>query len=154
MKKSFPIQLLLVALIGFQMIALGQVKKRKLPKFNVNKETNVFLRKQWWLGFKAGANLSSADVTKTYSAISPTNYPASETDKKYNNYRKAGAQATLEVTFYFSGLSLSLQPTYRQNRFVYENEYHWIDNENPVNRLDLNYEQEQKLVYLDIPLMA
>jgi outer membrane protein W len=134
--------------------ASGQGKKRKLPKFNKNKESNVFLKKQWWLGFKAGANLTSAVVTKPYSAISPTNYPDAQTDKKYDGYSKVGTQATLEVTFYFSGLSLSLQPTYRNNRFTYENEYHWADGENPNNRLDLKYVQEQSVDYLDIPLIA
>src|SRR5688572_20875908 len=92
-------------------------KPPRLPKFNKNKESNVFLKKQWWLGFKAGVNFSGVTVTKPYSAISPTNYPTQNTDKKYEPYAKIGAQATLEVTFYFSGLSLSLQPTYRNNIF-------------------------------------
>src|SRR5687768_16655929 len=89
----------------------GQSKKLpRLPKFNKNKESNVFLKKQWWLGFKSGINFSAVDVMKSYSAISPTNYPATETEKNYKPYDRIGTQATLEVTFYFSGLSLSLQP--------------------------------------------
>jgi hypothetical protein len=132
----------------------GQVKKRKLPKFNVAKQSNVFLKKQWWLGFKAGANLSSVDVDKVYSAIIPTNYSSDANEKTYESYKQPGAQATLEVTFYFSGLSLSLQPTYRNNRFIYETSYAWLDGENPNYRLNLNYKQEQRIDYLDIPLLA
>jgi hypothetical protein len=154
MKHLYRLSLVAGICLLVSFSVFGQVKKRKLPKFNKHKETNVFLKKQWWLGFKAGANLSAVSVTKSYSAISPTNYPAAQTDKKYDAYSKVGTQATLEVTFYFSGLSLSLQPTYRHNRFIYENEYHWADGENPNNRLDLKYEQEQRIDYLDIPLMA
>jgi outer membrane protein W len=152
-RYRFPMMAIVIYLL-FSSLAYGQVKRRKLPKFNKNKESNVFLRKQWWLGFKAGANLSSAHVTQRYSPISPTNYPAAQTDKKYDGYSKLGIQATLEVTFYFSGLSLSFQPTYRNNRFTYENEYHWADGENPNDRLDLKYEQLQSVTYLDFPLMA
>ena len=155
MKNRYRFPILVCALSVILTAAVfGQAKKRKLPKFNKNKESNVFLRKQWWLGFKAGANLSAVEVTKSYSAISPTNYPASEAEKKYDVYSQPGAQATLEVTFYFSGLSLSLQPTYRHNRFTYHNEYQWADGENANNRLDLKYDQEQRIDYLDIPLMA
>ena len=70
MKKIYK-QLILVGMVCtlFSVTALGQVKKRKLPKFNKNKETNVFLKKQWWLGFKAGANLSSAVVTKDRKSV-------------------------------------------------------------------------------------
>jgi hypothetical protein len=154
MKNLYRLPLLAGICLLSVCSAFGQMKKRKLPKFNQNKQSNVFLKKQWWLGFKAGANLSAVSIEKTYSAISPTNYPDTQTDKKYDAYKKLGTQATLEVTFYFSGLSLSLQPTYRHNRFVYENEYHWADGENPNNRLDLKYEQEQRIDYLDIPLLA
>jgi hypothetical protein len=88
MKKPHRLAIL-VCVISLLLISnvSGQVKKRKLPKFNKNKESNVFLKKQWWLGFKAGANLSSAQVVKSYSAISPANYPADQTDKKYDGYK-------------------------------------------------------------------
>src|SRR5688572_15454950 len=108
----FPIVIGTICLLLISVAVFGQAKKRKLPKFNKNKESNVFLKKQWWLGFKAGANISDVEVLKSYSAISPTNYPANDVIKKYDSYNKGGAQATLEVTFYFSGLSLSFQPTY------------------------------------------
>lgn len=134
--------------------AYAQPRPPKLPKFNKNKEKEVFLKKQWFLGFKAGANVSGADVTKQYSVLSPSNYDLTEIEKKYKNYRNAGAHAVIEATFYFSGLSLSFQPTFRHNTFEYSNSYSWIDAENPNNVLELNYRQTQNLDYFDFPVLA
>src|SRR5688572_22081093 len=109
MKKLY----LLLAGLFLASSLLAQVQKApKLPRFNKHKEKNVFLNKQWFLGFKAGANLSGTKVMQSYSAVSPVNYPASDIKKQYSNYSDVGAQATLEATFYFTGLSLSVQPTY------------------------------------------
>lgn len=145
---------LVVICILLSIPAFSQAKKGKAKNFNkANKMTDIFLQKQWWLGFKAGPNLSKAVVETTFHVISPTNYDVKEISKKYKNFNKTGSQATFELTFYFKGLSISFQPTYRQNRFVYLNEYEWIDPEVSNNRLVLNYEQEQKTVYLDFPLM-
>ncbi|MBT1697807.1 outer membrane beta-barrel protein [Fulvivirgaceae bacterium PWU4] len=148
--------LLLCLLLATAGLAQSR-KTPKLPKFNKNKEKNVFLKKQWWLAFKAGPNLSGAKVIRSYSAISPTNYEPTVIAKKYRNYKDLGAQATLEATFYFTGLSLSLQPTYRHNRFGYTNNYSWTDSENPENannRLELKYVQQQKVEYFDLPILA
>lgn len=134
---------------------LAQLQKApKLPKFNKNKEKNVFLKKQWFLGFKAGINLSGAETIKAYSAISPTDYNPTDVKKKYKNFKDIGTQATLEATFYFTGLSLSFQPTYRHTRFGYSNEYIWGDGENATNRLELSYVQEQNIYYFDLPVLA
>lgn len=150
--KRFYCLLLCLLFVG---VLFGQSHKPpKLPKFNKNKEKNVFLKKQWFLGFKAGVNLSGAEMIKGYSAISPTNYELTDVKKKYVNYKDLGTQATLEATFYFTGLSLSFQPTYRHNRFVYENGYEWNDSENPDNRLVLDYRQQQNIDYFDFPVLA
>lgn len=135
-------------------ISYAQPKPPKLPKFNKNKEKEVFLKKQWFLGFKAGVNFSGADVTKQYSVLSASNYNQSELQKNYSNYSDAGAHATIEATFYFTGLSLSFQPTFRHNAFSYSNSYSWIDEENPNNILELNYSQQQNLDYFDFPVLA
>jgi hypothetical protein len=150
MKKIF-----IPALLALTSIALfAQPKPPKLPKFNKNKEKEVFLKKQWFLGFKAGVNFSDVDVIKEYSALSPSNYDVSETRKKYDGYSKAGAHATVEATFYFTGLSLSFQPTYRHVAFGYSNSYSWVDEENPNKALVLNYNQQQNLDYFDFPVLA
>ncbi|HEY0770919.1 MAG TPA: hypothetical protein VGD31_11345, partial [Sphingobacteriaceae bacterium] len=68
---------LLIVLTSAAVFA--QPKPPKLPKFNKNKEKEVFLKKQWFLGFKAGTNYSGVDVMREYSALSPSNYDISET---------------------------------------------------------------------------
>lgn len=145
---------LLLCLMFVTVLSGQSHKPPKLPKFNKNKEKNVFLKKQWFLGFKAGVNLAGAEMIKAYSAITPTNYEVTDVRKEYVNYKDLGTQATLEATFYFTGLSLSFQPTYRHNRFVYENSYAWSDSENPDFRLDLKYRQQQNIDYFDFPVLA
>jgi outer membrane protein W len=132
----------------------SQGKKGKLKNFNrSNKAGDVFLQKQWWLGFKAGPNLSKATLETAYNVISPTNYDVAGISKTYKNFNLVGTQATFELTFYFKGISVSFQPTYRHNRFEYTNEFEWLDSEQTNNRLVLNYEQTQKTAYLDLPLI-
>jgi hypothetical protein len=138
----------------FALNVYSQRSKRKTNFNKSSKETDIFLHKQWWLGFKAGPNLSKAVVESSYHIISPTNYDVQEISKKYKDFHRIGSQATFEITFYFTGISASLQPTYRTNRFVYTNQYEWIDVENNDNRLVLDYEQDQKTAYLDLPLIV
>ena len=67
-----------------------------------------------------------------------------------------GGQATLEVTFYYKGISISAQPTYRTSRFTYFNEYKWDNPSTPGQNLSLRFDQEQQLVFqllrLDRPI--
>jgi len=152
MKKSLVVLFIILINVG----AFGQARK-KSPGYNGKKLTNEkekFLDKQFWLGFKAGINLSDADPTKRYSVISPTNYVAGLTDKVYESYKQVGSQASLEVTFYFKGFSFSTQPTYIQSRFEYSNQYSWDNAENANEELVLNYLQEQKLDYADLPFIV
>lgn len=139
----------------------AQYKSNKAPKKSlttqiINKkssESEKFLDKQWWMGIKAGTNLSDAIVTTAYSAISPSNYEPSDVHKKYERFSEYGANITLEITFYIKQLSLSIQPTYRHSRFVYTNNYQWTDSENAQNTLNLNYRQQQEMDHLVIPLL-
>jgi hypothetical protein len=151
MKKQY----LLAMCVLVTMSLSAQRTQKKAPTFNrANKGADVFLHKQWWLGFKVGANLSKPQLEAGYNVISPTNYDVSEIGKKYKSFHGLGTQATFEVSFHFRGLSIGLQPTYRTNKFTYSNEYEWIDAENSSNRLILNYQQDQKIAYLDLPLIG
>lgn len=156
-------KLLLILLCGFCASAVhGQNmradKKRKnvsyVTKDKKSREEMKFLEKQWWLGLKAGTNLTRAVVTTSFSALSPTNYDVADTHKTYEDFKSFGAQVTLEGTFYFRQFSLSLQPTYRQSTFIYTNHYEWRDPENAGHSLSLNYSQEQRTEHLVIPLLA
>jgi hypothetical protein len=153
MKRLYlPIALCgLLSLSGF-----AQGNKKKPKGFNKKADENAsFLQKQWWLGFKAGTNLSKAVVMRRYAVLSPVNYEASANNKKYSSFKEFGAQAALEITFTYRQFSASLQPTYRNARFVYTNQYQWIETDpnNPGNNLILTYEQEQRIDHLVIPLV-
>ncbi len=136
--------------------AVAQEKKRKPSAYNQakqSKENEKFLEKQWWLGFKAGANLSKATVEKTYSIIAPTNYDASSIGKKYDNFNLVGSQATIEVSFYYKRFLISFQPTYQHSRFAYTNQFVWASDDEVSNRVELNFNQEQKLDHAVLPLI-
>jgi len=132
----------------------GADKKRKSAAYNKkSKEDDKFLEKQWWLGFKAGPNLSKVSVDKSYAVVSPTNYDPSTIDKTYKNFSLMGSQATIEVSFYFKGFLISFQPTYQRSRFEYSNQFNWMDTI-PEHNVTLNYHQEQKLSYAILPLLV
>jgi hypothetical protein len=132
-------------------------KPKKQSSFNSqNRATqkNKFLDKQWYLGFKAGINISQADPIKRYTVVTPTNYTPSATDKVYNNFSKVGSHATLEITFVYKGFSISTQPTYRNSTFTYSNQFEWKSTENTNDHLLLKYDQSQKVDYADFPLIV
>lgn len=152
MKRLNLILLCLLIVVG----AFGQEKKRKPSAYNKQKQTQEdekFLEKQFWLGFKAGTNLSKANVEKTYSIIAPTNYEASTIGKKYDNYNLLGSQATIEVSFYFKRFLISFQPTYQHSRFSYSNSFEWTSTTEESDHVELKFEQEQKLDHAILPLI-
>jgi hypothetical protein len=151
MKKLYL--LALCCFLAWGCLAQGK-KKAKAYNKKAN-ENSLFLEKQWWLGFKAGANLSSPIVVKHYSGISPVNYPVDLGNKKYESFHQLGAQAALEITFTYKQLSLSLQPTYRSAQFIYTNQYEWLGSSgDATEHLILKYEQKQKLEHLLLPLVV
>ncbi len=133
----------------------GQLKtRRKAPKFSVGQnKKNTFLQKQFWVGFKAGTNLSQADPIKRYAVISATNYAAATLDKNYTSFQDLGSQATLEVTFQFKNLSISTQPTYSHNVITYSNQFQWINTQAANQSLSQKYSQRQGLDYMTLPLL-
>jgi len=129
-------------------------RKKSAAAYNKqNKEDEIFLNKQFWLGVKGGINLAKPSVQKSYEIISPTNYVPST--KKYESFKQVGSQYALEVSFYFKGVSISVQPTYQASKFLYSNTYNWVTTtEDATYRLDLSYEQDQKLEHLLLPVLV
>lgn len=112
-------------------------------------QNDKFLQTQWWLGFRAGANLTSMEVTESFTTFSPLNYALEP--KEYESYANLGGQAGIEITFYHRGFSFSLQPNYRRQIFEYSNFFQWQDAEVATNTLELRYDQQHRLDYLEIP---
>jgi outer membrane protein W len=134
----------------------GVVAQKKKNSFNsMSRDSQAkFLDKQWWLGFKAGVNLSNPIPTERYSVITPTNYSLESAQKEYDHFNKPGVQATLEVTFNFKAFAISVQPTYRSSVFTYTHQMDWQSTENTEDHLLLKFDQEQKVEYADFPLIA
>lgn len=154
MKKLYL--LLFCIILAANMASAQNSKKKKSPvAYNKqSKENEKFLEKQWWLGAKGGVNVSKVNLLSTYSILAPTNYAPSASAKKYEKFKQLGSQATFEVTFYFKGFGLSFQPTYQHSRFLYTNRYEWTDSEDATQSLIENYEQDQKLDHVLLPLIV
>lgn len=149
-------RLLLVILLVMPLYA-SHAQSKKKPPYKTAKAKNAqnkFLEKQFWLGFKAGVNLTDPVVLNRYTVLTPTNYSIGLAEKEYRSFDQMGSHASLEVTFYYKGFSISTQPTYSQSRFSYVNDYRWSNPESAGSGLTLNYEQEQRLDYADFPLIA
>lgn len=149
-------RILLVLLLVLPLTA-SYAQSKKKPPFKTGKAKsaqNKFLEKQFWLGFKAGVNLTDPVILNRYTVLTPTNYSSALAEKTYRSFDKLGSHASLEVTFYYKGFSISTQPTYRISRFTYFNDYRWSNPESAGAGLTLNYDQEQRLDFADIPLIA
>ncbi|NOT73655.1 MAG: PorT family protein [Cyclobacteriaceae bacterium] len=147
--------LLIALLISAELLAQGQRKQKFKNQDTKNRRQDEFLQKQWWIGLKGGLNLTEAVPGQRYSVLSgTTNYPVGQLDKVYEGFGKAGSQASVEITFYMKGFSFSFQPTYRHSSFTYSNQFEWEDTSNPNYHLILNYKQENKVDYLDLPLIV
>ena len=154
--KNLYLLLLCLLLAANGALAQSSKKKKSPAAYNKqNKENEKFLEKQWWLGIRGGVTLTKVDPTTTFSILSPTNYDASESGKKYDNFSLVGSHVTMEATFYFKQFTFSLQPTFQHSRFAYTNQYRWTDGvEGGNNNVELNYKQEQKVDHLIIPLVV
>ena len=151
--RSYP---LMICMFLFFAATAQQQKKHKYANLKFNKsgkEKDIFLKKQWWLGAKGGGNVSKPVVERQYAVLAPANYDASDSEKKYRNYRQVGSQMTLEVTFYYRGFNASFQPTYRHIGFDYTNHYRWESNVES-RTLDMDFTQKQRVDYLDLPFLV
>ncbi|HZY80919.1 MAG TPA: outer membrane beta-barrel protein [Cyclobacteriaceae bacterium] len=145
---KLPVVLLCAVLAASGVYA----QKRNAPPSMKSKGSpqEKFLNKQFWLGFKAGVNLTDPVVQARYAVLSPNNYNPGTTEKIYQSFNSIGQQATVEVTFYYKGISISAQPTYRSSKFIYTNNYSWAAT---GANLTLQYQHEQQLDFVDLPLL-
>lgn len=140
-------------LLGVALAILTSAEAQKKKPGRPGNLPSRFLEKQWWIGLKAGTNLSEADPANRYTVITPLNYDASLLEKSYGRFNKTGSQAMLEVTFYVKGVSFSLQPGYRHSRFSYANRLDWFNTESAGERLELQYDHELRTDFADLPFL-
>ncbi|HVD97175.1 MAG TPA: outer membrane beta-barrel protein [Cytophagaceae bacterium] len=148
-------RVLTIAFSCFVLTHVAYAQPNKRQKGRSGSYRDPFLNTQWWIGIKAGANLTKAKPTDRYSTFNSTVDPSTnEYDKKYQNFNKLGGQAGIEITFYRQGFSLSFQPNYRRMSFVYTNEYNWQDASNATYSFSSHYKAIQKLDYFELPLLG
>ncbi|MEM6522426.1 MAG: porin family protein [Bacteroidota bacterium] len=136
--------------------AQQQLRKRSKKKngYNTRKPLdNPFLKSQWWLGFRAGANLTDAVPDERFSAFSPINYTEDDLQKEYESFNLLGGHAGIEITYYHRGFSFSFQPNYRRQRFEYSNDFIWMGTDG-TNTVELRYVQDHQLDYIEFPLFV
>jgi hypothetical protein len=152
MQKIYLVVILTFISLG--SLAQGKNKSESYNRPKSKKNQNQFLQQQWWLGFKAGFNLAQASPTKRYTILTPTNYPASASDKVYNSFTETGMQVSLEITYYYKAFYFSFQPSYISSNFTYFNEFQWINPLNINETLTQTYNQNQKVEYADLPFLV
>jgi hypothetical protein len=147
-------------LLIFSIEATYAQKKNKKRYYSGNelrmkdKKSSSFLSQQWYLGLLMGMNLSKAIPDKRYSTFSTIDKDPSLLNKAYDVYNKIGLQAGLDFSYKYRMLIVSLQPNFRREIFTYSNQYMWVDDNIADNTLELNYFQEQRLDYIEIPLIV
>ena len=146
-------------MLCFPLDSMGQKKGSKRKYYSGSelkmgkKESPSFLSQQWYLGLIFGVNLTEPVPENRFSTYSPVDAVPEALYKEYQQYNKIGVQAGLDFSYRYRMLMVSLQPNFRRESFTYRNEYNWVDDNNSDNTLQLNYNQEQHLDYIEIPLM-
>ncbi len=134
--------------------AQGRGRSPVVRRAKSKKSSDPFEKSQWWIGIKLGANLTQAIPEARYTPFSATDgRPAETYDKTYQDFSEWGAQAGLDINFFYNGFTVSFQPNFRRQRFTYSNQYIWFDPEDAQNTLSLDYTQDNKLDYIELPLM-
>lgn len=145
---------LIIVLCCWSFASFGQ-SKRAYKTYTRKKPTvlEAFLDTQWWLGMKTGLNLTEAVPQKRYAIFSPVNYEVDDLQKTYGQFNRIAMQAGLEVTFYHKGFSFSFQPNYNRQVFDYFNTYTWAHPELPEQSIELRYDHQVSLDFIELPLI-
>lgn len=111
-----------------------------------------FFDSQWWIGLKAGGNLSRFALLQAqgvYTLLTPDLQVSYQKD--YDSFRHLGSQIGLTFAFnHASGLSVGLEPGLLSMQMSYRTQYAWqADNQ----ALFVQYTHRVQLQYLETPLL-
>ncbi|MFN6944589.1 MAG: outer membrane beta-barrel protein [Cytophagaceae bacterium] len=149
---KIPHYLCLIILLLLNVKPLqAQSPRKQYERKNATGKT--FLDKQFWIGIRGGMNLTAANPTERHSVFSSMNGNNEQYNKEYKQFHQPGALIGLDFTFNYKAFSISFQPNYRRQRFMYTNSYTWSDPEED-QFLELQYKQEHQLDYLELPLFV
>lgn len=144
--SSFGNRLSLVGLFLF-LLVLSLPAQRKL---DAKGGLKAFLDTQWWLGLRAGSNLTSPNSEAFYSVLSAIDYETENLRKNYESFQSPGLQLGLDLTYYHRGFSVGILPTFKRYRYNYDNSLSWIT---ATDVFETKYQVSQNLDYLEVPLV-
>jgi hypothetical protein len=137
-------------LLLFLMVFTLSVQAQK--KWFETSANDAFLKKQWWIGVRGGLNISMATPGTRFSTTASTTDPTTtEYQKQYENFSVPGGQGGLEFMFSFYRFSISFQPSFQRQSFIYNNSHSWSDAGG--NNLKERVQSLQKLDYFEFPLL-
>jgi hypothetical protein len=143
--------LVLIVTLIFPFSVSGQ---SKAPGRKPLAKSSADVGAQWWIGIRAGVNLNSASVSKSYSVFSyPVDVPEGDNEKKYDAFSAPALEFGFSVSYEFMrGLSVNLLPVYASNRLSYTNTFSWSEETEPDNLVQVSYDIATRLQYVQFPL--
>lgn len=108
------------------------------------------------IGIKGGTNFTQAAVSKQFSAFQYTVAPVEDlSEKNYTGIFKntPGTQFGIVTSFELNNiLGISFEPAYAQYHFAYENQYRWESTEVLTQMIEISYEHQHRISYVELPL--
>lgn len=144
--SSSLIKLTLVGLLCFVCLVPLQAQR----KLDAKGGLEAFLDTQWWLGLRAGSNLTRPSSQGSFSVLSGIDYEADRLAKNYEIFQSPGIQLGLDLTYYHRGLSIGLLPSFKRYQYRYLNALNWIT---ATETFETKYEVDQSLDFLEVPLV-
>ncbi len=144
--SSLGIRLSLITLL-LCLISLALPAQRRL---DAKGGLEAFLDTQWWLGLRAGSNLTNPNSETFYSVLSAIDYDAENLKKNYESFQSPGIQLGLDLTYYHRGFSVGVLPTFKRYRYNYDNTLEWITT---TDVFETKYMVAQNLDYLEVPVV-
>lgn len=139
-----------VIIICFSLLSISFTEAQTFKK----KPKNIgddFLKTQWWLGIRGGANFTNVTPINRFSGFNPINYDEETLEKTYNEFENPGFHVGLDITFYHAGFSLSTFPSFFIHNLSYESNRLWVG-DTEFDRYETNYAVDQSVTFIDIPV--
>lgn len=145
--KSF---ILVIALF----VCIGEAFSQKLNVITYRRD-NPFLGSQWYLGPRAGANMSNVAPINRFSVLTPNNtFDTDLYNKSYGSESAVGSQYGVQLLFQFSQRFMVVtMPTFVNQRFTYSNEIRWEDSNVSELETVLNYRHQHRFNFIELPLL-
>lgn len=125
-------------------------------KFSKASKIGPFGNSQWYIGLQLGTNYTRVKSLATYTEFSRLN-PANEaplTKEYHSRFKNRGQQIGLKTAFSpYKSVNISLSGLYFTYQYGYQNQFAWQDTENPQNSLELTFDHEHDITYLEFPLV-